>query len=106
MTPLAMTVSPANGSVAKGHPTEGDHDPPQGLPAAEEGGRVDSQSHEDITNAVDGEDVVDKAFFGGRGGRVPFEEGEGVVRAQDGVDAEAETSGRDGCSRDREGCGM
>lgn len=106
MPPLAMTVGPTDGSVAQGHSTDGDQDPPQCLPAAEECRRVNGQAHENIADTVDGEEVVHDAFLGRRGRRLPFKEGEGVVGAQDRVDAEGDAGGGDGGGRDLEAFGL
>lgn len=103
MTPLPLPMAPTDRAINKRHRAPSHQNPAQGPTIAIERRGVDGQTHEYVPRAVDRHEAIDDLLVGGQGGGFEFEELEGVVGADDGVDAESDEDGCEHARGDAEG---
>lgn len=103
MTPLSLPMTPTHRTIDKRDPTAGKEDPAQGLAIAKEGGGVDSQAHENVSDTVNGHEAVDHLLVRGGTWWLELKESEGILGADDGVDAKSHEDGCDYIGSDAKG---
>lgn len=91
MIPLPTTnLLQTNKTINARDGRPGHQSPPARLSGPKVRRKVSGQAHEEVARAVDDHQARDELLVGRRRGQVEFKDGEGVERAHDRVDAEAE----------------
>lgn len=102
MIPLALPIHPTDRPIHPRDPTGRNQNPAQHPLIPPICRRVDRQAHEDVARPIHDHQAVDHRLVRDRAWRLELEEGERVLRPDDGVDAEADEDGGEGAGGEAE----